>query len=78
MLVCDCAHDITVSAYDGPFWLQSSVISSAMDSVKQQKLEMMRAIKKLQNTKATLTKAQQAKREEYQTIKAKLEKDMQK
>lgn len=49
-----------------------------MDSVKQQKLEMMRAIKKLQNTKATLTKGQQSKRDEYQQIKAKLEKDMQK
>jgi hypothetical protein len=48
-----------------------------MDSVKQQKLEMMKNIKRLQNTKASLTKTQQAKRDEYQTTKAKLEKDMQ-
>ena len=49
-----------------------------MDVVKAQKLEMMKNIRRLQTTKATLTKSQQTKREEYQQMKDKLGKDMQK
>lgn len=49
-----------------------------MDTVKQQKLEMMKTIKRLQNNKVQMTKMQQTKRDDYQATKAKLEKDMQK
>ena len=57
---------------------QSSVISSVVDNVKAQKLEMMKVIKRLQNTKAQMAKLQQDKREEYQNVKSKLEQDMKK
>jgi hypothetical protein len=58
------------------FWWQSSVFSSALDVVKQQKLEMMKNIMRLQNAQKSRQKAQQTKREEYQQTKTKLEKEM--